>query len=87
MERDIDSFEDDTDLVNVDGTKVKLSGKVLKVMVIPRNRVSPSTHSTHNRDVDYFYGKTDRKVAHLKNDSKSARWSVVKFKGIYFAVS
>jgi hypothetical protein len=26
-----ESFEDDTDLVNVDGTKVKLSGKVLKV--------------------------------------------------------
>jgi len=31
-EIDLDeSFEDDTDLVNVDGTKVKLSGKVLKV--------------------------------------------------------
>jgi hypothetical protein len=32
MERDLDNFEDDTDLINVDGTKVKLSGKVLKVI-------------------------------------------------------
>jgi len=33
-ERDIDTFEDEPDLVNVDGTKVKLSGKVLKVMIL-----------------------------------------------------
>ena len=31
MEREIDNFEDEEELVNVDGTKVKLSGKVLKV--------------------------------------------------------
>ena len=33
-EKDNDTFDDDTDLVNVDGTKVKLSGKVLKVTIL-----------------------------------------------------
>ena len=31
MERELENFEDEEELVNVDGTKVKLSGKVLKV--------------------------------------------------------
>ena len=31
MEREFENFDDEEELVNVDGTKVKLSGKVLKV--------------------------------------------------------
>ena len=31
MEKELENYEDEEELVNVDGTKVKLSGKVLKV--------------------------------------------------------
>jgi hypothetical protein len=31
MEKEFENFDDEEELVNVDGTKVKLSGKVLKV--------------------------------------------------------
>lgn len=33
MEKELENYEDEEELVNVDGTKVKLSGKVLKVKI------------------------------------------------------